>query len=738
MESPAQKMNAPLAGGRMHRALTIALLVAASVLSGAYAELFHEAVVQARTGIATGMLVGRVSAGSVLSLLAFSLGTFVILCILLNRRVFSAIIRWRFLIAAVVLTVCVACKLSGSSVALWGTVTGGTSFQGTLLGIPREIRSDEWDVMTPFSFSQVQSGFLAQSPILGGGGTDVTMVYGQPAFATATLFRPFLWGYFIFGAERGLSFYWCARLLCMLLVGFSFFRLFSKDDAICALGSLLCVLAPATQWWFAVNGTAELLIFGEGLVLVLARLLDEKKPTALWGWSALLSWLCYCYLFILYPAWQVPFFWIFLSLGVWVVLHWRAQNDTRERRMQLRSAIPATLVCLVALGVPFAWSLWSSRETIAAVMGSLYPGQRFETGGGLAELLPNLSVTFASPIYSSAVPNPCDAAAYAALAPLGLLLAVRNGCCKRRDTLVICLLVPYAVLLVYGFLGLPSPIARVLLLSNVPTHRLLLPLGFLDVALLVRGIALSESAAEKDSEVSSTQSAGTAIVCLLPAIILAVAYVMIGRLANPSALRAILCAVLFFTVLLLAAVITSMGLGEKTVPVNGRLALALATPLLLAGAFANPIQSGAQALLSNEPANLAEEVSTEQGTGTWVTDSHVLSQDLVAQGLPTINSVSTYPRVDLWEKIDPTGRYADCYNRYAHITVEPSSSTSFETVQADLITANLTADDLKALGVTYWLAFSSTDVSIADTPTTRLVLVASSGAYNVWRVESVQ
>lgn len=277
MESPAQKMNAPLADGRIHSALTIALLVATSALSGAYAELFHDAVVQARTGIATGMLVGRITAGSVLSLLAFSLGAFVILCILLNRRVFSAIIRWRFLIAAVVLTVCVACKLSGSSVALWGTVTGGTSFQGTLLGIPREIRSDEWDVMTPFSFSQVQSGFLAQSPILGGGDTDVTMVYGQPAFATATLFRPFLWGYFLLGAERGLSFFWCARLLCMLLVGFSFFRLFSKDDAICALGSLLCALAPATQWWFAVNGTAELLIFGEGLVLVLARLLGEKS-----------------------------------------------------------------------------------------------------------------------------------------------------------------------------------------------------------------------------------------------------------------------------------------------------------------------------------------------------------------------------------------------------------------------------------------------------------------------------
>lgn len=100
--------------------------------------------------------------------------------------------------------------------------------------------------------------------------------------------------------------------------------------------------------------------------------------------------------------------------------------------------------------------------------------------------------------------------------------------------------------------------------------------------------------------------------------------------------------------------------------------------------------------------------------------------------------MSTYPRVDLWKKVDPTGKYAESYNRYAHITVEPSTSTSFETVQADLITANLTADDLKALGVTYWLAFSSTDVSIADTPTTRLELVTSSGAYTVWRVESVQ
>ncbi len=83
-------------------------------------------------------------------------------------------VRWRYPIAVVILIACVALNISGSSVAQWGRFLEEEGYQGTLLGLPRPIRSDEWDVMTPFDFSQAASGFNAASPVLVGGGTDVT------------------------------------------------------------------------------------------------------------------------------------------------------------------------------------------------------------------------------------------------------------------------------------------------------------------------------------------------------------------------------------------------------------------------------------------------------------------------------------------------------------------------------------------------------------------------------------
>ena len=231
------------------------------------------------------------------------------------------------------------------------------------------------------------------------------MVYGQPSYAVATLFRPFLWGYLLLGAERGLAFFWDARMLCMMLVGFEFSRLLSKDDGLCALGSLMCTLSPATQWWFAVNGAAELLIFGEGLVLTLHSLLNAETGRGRWGMSAILAWLCGSYLLILYPAWQVPFFWIFLALGIWVCVEWAKRTDGDKRHKQMRSICTPLIVCVAAVVLLLlAYVLWYSKDTVAAVMGSVYPGARNERGGGLLQLLPKLTTSIAGP--SLQLPSP--------------------------------------------------------------------------------------------------------------------------------------------------------------------------------------------------------------------------------------------------------------------------------------------------------------------------------------------
>lgn len=717
--------------GRQISPLMIFLSAATAAVTGLYAELFHEAVVADRTGVVTGFLAGAISASSLVHLLLFSLAAFMLFFLLLRTQLFEHIVRWRYPIAVVILIACVALNISGSSVAQWGRFLGEEGYQGTLLGLPRPIRSDEWDVMTPFAFSQAASGFNAASPVLVGGGTDVTMVYGQPSYAVATLFRPFLWGYLLLGAERGLAFFWDARMLCMMLVGFEFFRLLSKDDGLCALGSLMCTLSPATQWWFAVNGTAELLIFGEGLVLTLHSLLNAETGRGRWGMSAILAWLCGSYLLILYPAWQVPFFWIFLALGIWVCVEWAKRTDGDKRHKQMRSICTPLIVCVAAVVLLLAYVLWYSKDTVAAVMGSVYPGARNERGGGLLQLLPELTTSIAGPITSASFANVCESATYLALAPLGAILAVKNGLVRKRDGITLALLVPYAVLLWYGFFGFPEILAKLTLLNELPTYRIALPLGFLDAALLVRGVELG--AHDKEISETGTCKAVSLWKAAIPAFLLAMLYAMAGRLANPQAMRLSIGVVLFVAIFCLAAVLLALEAGNHAA-INGVAALVMAVPPLLPGAFVNPVQQGAQALEENVPAQLAQQVSMDEGEGVWATDSYVLSQDLVAHGLSTINNVNTYPHMSLWGKIDPDGQYQDAYNRYAHIEVGAASSTSFEVMQSDLIMVHLTADDLKTLGCTYWLATG--DVSQANTETAHLEKVAAEGPYTVWKVVS--
>ena len=717
--------------GRQISPLMMFLSVAAAAVTGLYTELFREAVVADRSGVVAGFLAGAISASSLVHMLLFALVEFILFCLLLRTQLFEHVVRWRYLIAVVILIICVVLDISGSSVAQWGRFLGEEGYQGSLLGMPRPIRSDEWDVMTPFAFSQAATGFNAASPALVGGGTDVTMVYGQPSYAVATLFRPFLWGYLLLGAEHGLAFFWDARMLCMMLIGFEFFRLLSKDDGLCALGSLMCALAPATQWWFAVNGTAELLIFGEGLVLALHSLLRAGTGRERWGMSAILAWLCGSYLLILYPAWQVPFFWIFLALGVWVCTDWAKQTDGNGRREQLRSIRTPLVVCVMAVALLLSYALWSSKDTIAAVMGSVYPGARNETGGGLIDLILQLTTSIAGPVVASSFANVCESAMYLALAPLGAILAIKNGFIRRRDGVSLALLVPYAVLLWYGFFGFPEILAKVTLLNELPTYRIVQPLGFLDVALLVRGVGLGVQG-EEASGTSSCKPAGL-WKAAVPAFLLAAFYVVAGRLANPQAMRLSICVILFIATFCLAIILLAMEAGNHAA-VNGVAALVMAMPLLLPGAFVNPVQQGAQALEENVPAQLAQQVSTDEGEGVWATDSYVLSQDLVAHGLPTINSVNTYPHMSLWGEIDPDGQYQDAYNRYAHIEVEAASDTSFEVMQSDLIVVHLTADDLKTLGVTYWMATG--DVSQANTETAHLEKVAVEGPYTVWKIVS--
>ena len=136
--------------------------------------------------------------------------------------------RYRWVIGAIVIAFCTILKLHGSSIGVLGELLTGRDVS-RVWGTSRSIRTDEYVVFTEMALSQVKSGFHWFSDVWGYTPSDMFIVYGQPVLNLTTLFRPFSMGYILFGAERGLAFYWSSRLVICFLVSFEFGRIFTKD-----------------------------------------------------------------------------------------------------------------------------------------------------------------------------------------------------------------------------------------------------------------------------------------------------------------------------------------------------------------------------------------------------------------------------------------------------------------------------------------------------------------------------
>lgn len=77
------------------------------------------------------------------------------------KWVANKFIQWRFLIAIITLFFIMLFKLNGSSIGAWDqiiTEKQDTQQSSVLVGKARWVRSDEWNVQTPFYLSQAATG----------------------------------------------------------------------------------------------------------------------------------------------------------------------------------------------------------------------------------------------------------------------------------------------------------------------------------------------------------------------------------------------------------------------------------------------------------------------------------------------------------------------------------------------------------------------------------------------------
>lgn len=619
------------------------------------------------------------------------------------KQGFELIYKYRFVLSFLLLIMLVSFKISGSSMGCWKLFLGDGE-SGIRLGEPRVWRSDEWGTLTPLCFRQQYNtlgAYNRYSQTLGSILTDNMLVYGQPSWDILTLFRPFYWGYLFFGSERGLSWFWCSRLIVLFLSWFELGMFITDGKKKLSVMLSICVsFAPFLQWWFAINGLVEMLIYGACFVLgsnyLVSRAFNPRKIAVAVGMAVC----AVGYVLTFYPTWMVPVAWGFVPLFLWVVI-WKF-----DRKVLRRVDVVPWLLIFVITAAGLTVLAVTSWDVIKAELNSVYPGNAPSSSGGTGlwwMMKYPISLVSRFSMNELIVEN----SSIICFAPAGFILAlwviIKE---KKKDPLLILLLGINLFLAWYYCVGIPKWLAKMLLLSFVNSNRGPQVLGFLRLTLFVRAVALKEKAPKR------WLAALAAVISSAVPMRLALGFTKY----EPGGLRyeyfdtaekiLVVWAILAVVFYLLYRARKS----KYTMAVLG-----VCTVVLASSIWINPVAKGVPEITKSETMQQIRDLVKEDPQAIWlVVDMAYPATNIPAMaGADCLNTTQTYPQKTRWEMLDQEGEYEDIYNRYCHIRASLGSKTMLELVSTDYVEVTLSPEDLKKLNIRYIVSTNDFDERIA-------------------------
>lgn len=619
------------------------------------------------------------------------------------KQGFELIYKYRFVLSFLLLIMLVSFKISGSSMGCWKLFLGDGE-SGIRLGEPRVWRSDEWGTLTPLCFRQQYNtlgAYNRYSQTLGSILTDNMLVYGQPSWDILTLFRPFYWGYLFFGSERGLSWFWCSRLIVLFLSWFELGMLITDGQKKLSVMLSVCVsFAPFLQWWFAINGLVEMLIYGACFVLgsnyLVSHAFNPRKIAVAVGMAVC----AVGYVLTFYPTWMVPVAWGFVPLFLWVVI-WKF-----NRKVLRRVDVVPWLLIFVITAAGLTVLAVTSWDVIKAELNSVYPGNAPSSSGGTGlwwMMKYPISLVSRFSMNELIVEN----SSIICFAPAGFILAlwviIKE---KNKDPLLILLLGMNLFLAWYYCVGISKWLAKILLLSFVNSNRGPQVLGFLRLTLFVRAVALKEKAPKR------WLAALAAVISSAVPMRLALGFTKY----EPGGLRyeyfdtaekiVVVWAILAVVFYLLYRARKS----KYTMAVLG-----VCTVVLASSIWINPVAKGVPEITKSETMQQIRDLVKEDPQAIWlVADMAYPATNIPAMaGADCLNTTQTYPQKTRWEMLDKEGEYEDIYNRYCHIRASLGSKTMLELVSTDYVEVILSPEDLKKLNIRYIVSTNDFDEKIA-------------------------
>ena len=606
------------------------------------------------------------------------------------KKINIFLFEYRYFIAFVCFVLCVLFEVNGSSIGLYCSFFGEND-NDIVLGISRVSRHDEWNVFTPMGISQYYNysgSFPYFSDTVRGCPTDVFLEYGQAAKNPLVIFRPFFWGYLFLPVAKGMAFFWSGRLIALLLVSFEFGLLITKNNKpLSIVMAIMIAYAPVVQWWFAINGLVEMLIYTQFSVLCMQKYMKELSFVKRIVFLALIVICAGGYALTLYPAWMIPCAYVLFTLIAWVFV-----DNYRNCKMMKRD-----WVCIFFAVLSFAFSMvylyYKSSDAIHALRNTVYPGSRFVTGGGMLNRLFLYITNIWHPILNEgAVSNVCESSYFIDFFPICWILPITAlAKTDKKDFLLKLLLFVGIFFGVYCVFGFPAIIARITLLSNCQPERVIVLFGFCNVILFVRALSLQQT-----SRFTLLKSVAISFVVILIAL-------QACKALNPMYLYQH-NKILFVTMLIffcLYAFLLAFSYGRFSVIWKcGCVMLVLA-----AGFLVNPIRRGIKSVESIAVLQKIKEIHLQDPEGKWITENSCVPINAsIMMGAPTINSTNVYPNLERWHIIDPKKEYESIYNRYANfnINLDDVEQPIFElSNRGDSFSCVLSINDLRKLGVSY-------------------------------------
>lgn len=602
--------------------------------------------------------------------------------------------KYRYLLGAGLFVLCVAMRINYSSAGMLDGIiqpNHSTQTDDIVTGISRGIRTDEYVVITSMIMSQYRNGFGLVNPDMMANDVITSLHPKLPNKTLLTLLTtPQYIGFVFLPFENAYSFY---QLLPWFVAFFAVLEMLmvltKKRKLMSSIGSLFIIFSPVTLWFDSIQYIMYVALLFDIFHLFIQYGKTWKLKLA---FSGLFGWIGACFVMLIYPAWQVPYGYVLLALLISLIVSNRKQLKWRD----LLYALPAVVI-LAALVVP---NILGSLEQYRLTTQTIYPGQRSETGGGgLAWIFYSISSIF-FPLRE--VANPCEASGFICLFPIPILLGIykifRSRKEKQHDPLLISLVVLSIFFAFMYFVG-NGFIAKLTLLFLTPAVRLRPVLELVCLLIMIRLLAVYQ-----ETKTPQKPALLAIITAIISALLVRLGAAQIADYAGEAYMSPTMICVAF--VVYYIAIYCLLDNRKQTGHLLGAIALLFASYQFLT---IHPLRTGLDVYTDKPVATKIRELSAENQDALWLASGSTLASYAVANDARVINSVNYYPVIDRWRLLDPEGKSADVYNRFAHISVMISSKepTSFRLQNGNIPDAfelNLNYKDVCLLDPTYFLS----------------------------------